>query len=42
MIDLIDQRTGNVEKFTYDRFTEIRKQLLEVRDTLSTLGAEGV
>ena len=40
VVDLIDQRTGNVEQFTYDRFTEIRKQLLAVRDELRTLGAE--
>ena len=42
VIELIDQHTGNVEKFTYDKFTEIRGQLLEVRDVLRTLGAEGV
>lgn len=43
VIELIDQRTDKVEKFTYDRFTEIRGQLLEVRDVvLRTLGAEGV
>lgn len=41
VIELIDQRTGKVEKFTYDKFTEIRGQLLEVRDALRTLGAEG-
>lgn len=42
VIELIDQRTGKSEKFTYDRFTEIREQLLVLRDTLRTLGAEGV
>lgn len=42
VIELIDQRTGNVEKFTYDKFTEIRGQLLEMRNALRTLGAEGV
>ena len=42
VIELIDQRTGNVEKFTYDRFKDIREQLLAVRDTLRALGAEGV
>ena len=42
VIELIDQHTGNAEKFTYDKFTEIRGQLLEVRDALRTLGAEGV
>lgn len=42
VMELIDQRTGTVEKFTYDRFKEIREQLLTVRDTLRTLGAEGV
>ena len=42
VIDLIDQRTGNVEKFTYDRFKAIREQLLAVRDALRTLGIEGV
>ena len=42
VIELIDQRTGKVEKFTYDRFKEIREQLLTVRDVLRTLGAEGV
>ena len=41
VIELIDQRTGKVEKFTYDKFTEIRGQLLEVRGALRTLGAEG-
>ena len=42
VIELIDQRTGKSEKFTYDRFTKIREQLLVVRDTLRTLGVEGV
>lgn len=42
VIELIDQRTGKSEKFTYDRFTEIREQLLAVRDTLRTLGAQEV
>lgn len=42
VIELIDQYTGKVEKFTYDRFKEIREQLLTVRDVLRTLGAEGV
>ena len=42
VIELIDQRTGKVEKFTYDRFKKIREQLLAVRDALRTLGAEGV
>jgi hypothetical protein len=42
VIELIDQHTGKVEKFTYDRFREIREQLLTVRDELRTLGAEGV
>ena len=41
VIELIDQRTGKVEKFTYDKFTEIRGQLLKVRDALRTLGTEG-
>ena len=42
VIELIDQRNGKVEKFTYDRFKEIREQLLTMRDELRTLGAEGV
>ena len=42
VIELIDQHTGNAEKFTYDNFTRTRRQLLEVRDALRTLGAEGV
>lgn len=42
VIELIDQHTGTVEKFTYDRFREIREQLLIVRDELRELGAEGV
>ncbi len=42
VIELIDQRTGKSEKFTYNRFTEIREQLLAVRDALRALGAEGV
>ena len=42
VIELIDQRTGKVDKFTYDRFREIREQLLMVRDELRTLGAEDV
>lgn len=42
VMELIDQRTGKVEKFTYDRFKGIREQLLAVRDALRTLGAEGV
>lgn len=42
VIELIDQHTGTVEKFTYDRFREIREQLLTVRDELRKLGAEGV
>lgn len=42
VIELIDQHTGKVEKFTYDRFKGIREQLLAVRDVLRTLGAEGV
>ena len=42
VIELIDQRTGKSEKFTYDRFTKIREQLLAVRNTLRTLGVEGV
>ena len=42
VIELIDQHTGKVEKFTYDRFKEIREQLLAVTDVLRTLGAEGV
>ena len=42
VIELIDQRTGKVEKFTYDRFKEIRELLLAVRDELRTLGAEEV
>ena len=42
VIELIDQHTGKVEKFTYDRFKEIREQLLAVRDELRTLGVEGV
>jgi hypothetical protein len=42
VIGLIDQRTGTTEKFTYDRFTEIRVQLLAVRDALRTLGIDGV
>ena len=42
VIELIDQRTGKVEKFTYERFKEIREQLLAVRDALRTLGAEEV
>ena len=37
----IDQHTGNAEKFTYERFTEIRQQLLAEREPLRTLGAEG-
>lgn len=42
VIELVDQHTGKAEKFTYDRFKEIREQLLAVRDELRTLGAEGV
>ena len=42
VMELIDQRTGKVEEFTYDRFKEIREQLLAVRDELRTLGVEGV
>ena len=41
VIELIDQHTGNVEKFTYEKFTQIREQLLAVRDALRALGAEG-
>ena len=42
VIELIDQRTDTVEKFTYGRFTEIRVQLLTVMDMLRTLGAERI
>ena len=42
VIELIDQQTGTTEKFTYDKFTEIRGQLLAVRDALRTLGAEDI
>ncbi len=42
VIELIDQRTGSIEKFTYDKFTSIRAQLLAVRDALRTLGVAGV
>ena len=39
VIELLDQQSAQVEKFDYDRFTEIRRQLLEIRNTLEKLGA---
>lgn len=42
VVELIDQRTGNVEAFTYDQFTIIRAQLLSLREDLRTLGVEGI
>lgn len=42
VVELIDQRTRNVEAFTYDQFTIIRAQLLSLREDLRTLGVEGI
>jgi len=41
VIELVDQRTGAVEKFDYERFTQIRAQLLSLREELRTMGVEG-
>lgn len=37
IIELIDQRSGQKEKFDYDRFSEIRRQLLEIQTALALL-----
>lgn len=37
VIELIDQQSGQVEKFDYDRFVEIRCQLLGIKNALSAL-----